>query len=270
MYFIGATRRGGQENEDWLACTSGLVVVLDGATVRTATKCSHGPAWYARKLGAAIIGHAASMSQELAVILADSIRDVAALHETTCDLTHPASPSAAVGIIRVGGDSTQYLILGDVTVVAQVSGEVIAISDDRVSQTALDERREADRYPIGSEEKQAAMQRMKVIELAAKNTPGGYWISGSDPRVVEYAITGTWATAQLDKIAVLTDGAARYVDLFRQADWPSVLASLGSVGPVNLINAVRQLEQDDPEGRRYPRNKRSDDATAAYVELAEG
>ncbi len=43
----------GTPNEDWVAVTSDLVVVLDGATVRTETGCVHGAAWYTGELGAA-------------------------------------------------------------------------------------------------------------------------------------------------------------------------------------------------------------------------
>ncbi len=215
MHFLGLTNPSGGENEDWLACSSDLIVVLDGATVRTETGCSHGPAWFARKLGAAIIGHAASRSRALPDVLSDAIRDVAALHADTCDLSDPAAPSAAAAIVRVEDDTIRYLVLGDVTIVAEVAGEVVAVSDDRVSHTALDHRREADSFLIGTPEKTAAMQRMKKDELAAKNTAGGYWIAGSDPSAPEHAITGEWRTSDVTRLAVMTDGAARLVNLFR-------------------------------------------------------
>jgi len=53
MIFTGATVAGDPAipNEDWTAVTPDLVVMLDGATVRTETGCIHGAAWYARKLG---------------------------------------------------------------------------------------------------------------------------------------------------------------------------------------------------------------------------
>lgn len=265
MFVTGATNPSGL-NEDWMACSSDLVVVLDGATVRTETGCSHGPAWYARKLGAAIIGHAAARSRSLSDVLADAIQDVAVLHVGTCDLADPAAPSAAAAIVRVEGDTIRYLLLGDVTIVADLGSEVVAISDDRVSQTARHERQEADRFPIGTPEKNAAMLRMKEAELAAKNLPGGYWIAGSDPRAVEHAITGEWATKDVKRLAVLTDGAARFVNMFRVGvPWRAVLEILQHNGPERLIEDIRLLEHGDQAGRRYPRNKMSDDATVVYA-----
>ena len=265
MHFLGLTNASGGENEDWLACSSDLIVVLDGATVRTETGCSHGPAWFARKLGAAIISHAASRSRALPDVLSASIRDVAALHADTCDLSDPAAPSAAAAIVRIEDDTIRYLVLGDVTIAADIAGEVVAISDDRVSSTALDQRREADSFLIGTPEKTAAMQRMKKVELAAKNTAGGYWIAGSDPSAPEHAITGEWRTSDVARLAVMTDGAARIVNLFRRADWRGTLDLLKADGPERLISDVRRIENADSDGRRYPRNKKSDDASAVYA-----
>lgn len=265
MFVTGATNPNGL-NEDWMACSSDLVVVLDGATVRTETGCSHGPAWYARKLGAAIISHAASRSHNLRDILAEAIRDVAALHVDTCDLADPAAPSAAAAIVRVEGDTVRYLVLGDVTIVADIGREVVAITDDRVSRTAVQERRAADQFPIGSPEKSAAMLRMKEAELAAKNTTQGYWIAGSDPNAVEHAVTGEWKTKDIRRLAVLTDGAARFVTPFQIArSWKAVLDILEHNGPRRLIEHVRLAEFRDQTGGVYPRNKKSDDATVVYA-----
>src|SRR5437588_9355589 len=40
-----------RDNEDWVTADPDLVIVLDGATARTATGCAHGIAWYARNPG---------------------------------------------------------------------------------------------------------------------------------------------------------------------------------------------------------------------------
>lgn len=137
MYFIGATVAGTADvpNEDWVATTSDLVVMLDGATIRTETGCQHGAAWYTRKLGAAIIAHAAARSTPLRQVLTDSIRDVAALH-SECDLTHPGTPSAAVAIVRLGSEHLHYLVLGDITVVLDIDDDITVISDQRISASA--------------------------------------------------------------------------------------------------------------------------------------
>lgn len=268
MHFTGATLPGSPDvpNEDWSASTSDLIVVLDGATVRTETGCTHGAAWYTRKLGAAIIGNAASRSTPLDQVLADAIRDVAALHPG-CALDHPGTPSAGVAIVRLDGPALRYLVLGDVTVALDTIDGVAVVSDQRISTSAAAERAEVDRHPIGSETKAAALVTMKHAELAARGQE--YWVAAADPSAVQHAITGSAPLGDVHRLAVMTDGAARWVDLFRAGGWGAALGALARTGPEWFIQRlVRPIEQADPLGVRYPRNKVSDDATVVFAELA--
>lgn len=266
MFFTGATVAGtpGRANEDWFGVTGRTLVVLDGATARTDTGCTHGIDWYAAKLGGHIAG--ARSTLPLTEVLADAIAHVASLHPE-CDLTHPGTPSAAVGIVRCERDMLRWCVLGDVTVVLDLGDDQpLVISDDRVSHTAELERREADRWPIGSDEKEHILKNlMKPLELAARNVHGGYWIAATDPEAVAEAVVGEIPAANVRRIAVLTDGAARAIT-FGLTDWAGLLSLLNHHGPDHLIDLVRAAENADPAGIRHPRNKRSDDATAVYAQ----
>ncbi|MER5867634.1 hypothetical protein [Kitasatospora sp. NPDC002040] len=157
-------------------------------------------------------------------------------------------------------------MLGDVTLAIVDADQISIVTDQRVSATARAARDQADRYPIGAPEKQAALLQMKAGELAAKNKDGGYWIATSEPSGVEHALTGTVPVIGVREVAVLTDGAARIVDLFAAADWTGVLNTLrGGDGPAALIRLTRELEDSDPVGERWPRNKKSDDASVVYA-----
>ena len=68
-------------------------------------------------------------------------------------------------------------------------------------------------------------------------------------------------------LAALTDGAGRWVNLFRFGDWLDAFAALRTGGPATLIRRVRAAEQQDRNRRSFPRDKVSDDASAAYAEL---
>jgi hypothetical protein len=55
-----------------------------------------------------------------------------------------------------------------------------------------------------------------------------------------------------------------------QPDDPAkLLALLEESGPDELLRQVRAAEAVDPEGRQWPRTKRSDDATAVFLALDE-
>ncbi|SCE72817.1 Protein phosphatase 2C [Micromonospora purpureochromogenes] len=134
-------------NEDWAMASESLIVVLDGATARTGTGCSHGIAWYSAKLGSALAGLAADRDSELANALMYGIRFTADQHRDTCDLSHPGTPSAATAMLRLKDTALEYLVLGDVTVlidtadgiqvINQPGGYWVAAADPFAAQHAI-------------------------------------------------------------------------------------------------------------------------------------
>ena len=211
----------GRANEDSTATGPDIFVLLDGATARTETGCVHGVSWFAGRLAEGIKERARLGP---AGALAAAISRTADLHRDTCDLSHPGTPSAAVAIIQVTGRIMRYLVLGDVTVVIDSVDGIRVVSDQRVSRTAAAERAAADAIPAGDPEKAAALVRMKHVELAARNVPGGFWVATTDPAAAEHALTGEVPVSAVRQVAVLSDGAARAVE-FGLSDWPDVLDS---------------------------------------------
>jgi hypothetical protein len=241
-----------------------MLAVLDGATVRTATGCIHGLPWYVASLAGSL-----AKNKELAPAeaLAAAIAETAAAHQDTCDLKHPATPSAALAIVQVHGEFLRYLVLGDVTIVMETNDGLRIVSDNRVNATATAEREAADALPAGSPEKAEALVRMKHAELAARNVPGGFWVAAADPSVVSQALTGEIPLKTIRRAVLLTDGAARAVIPFRIYDWPGLLSAVTTGGPKELIEQVRAAEDADASGVRQPRNKIHDDATVAVVQF---
>jgi hypothetical protein len=93
-------------------------------------------------------------------------------------------------------------------------------------------------------------------------------VAAADPRAASQAVTGTLPATSLRRAVLLSDGASRLVDLFELATWEELLALLDETGPEELLRQVRAAEVVDPEGRQWPRTKRSDDATAVYLVLS--
>lgn len=257
----------GRTTEDWHSASDTLIVVLDGATARTDTGCIHGTAWYTQRLGIALTTLAGDLNRGLPDILATAIETVAAEHPD-CDLTHPGTPSAAVGVLRSNGHDLEYILLGDVTIVLDdTTTGATAVVDSRVETTARAERDAADRLPIDAPEKLNVLVRMKHAELAARNTVDGYWVASADPGAAAHAITGSRPASRVRRAAVLTDGAARAVTPFALLDWPGLLDLMEEATPRALLRLVREAEASDPDGGRWPRNKRSDDATAVFAKI---
>jgi hypothetical protein len=108
---------------------------------------------------------------------------------------------------------------------------------------------------------------MKHGELAARNRPGGHWVAATQPEAADHAVTGSVELERLTRVGLLSDGAARLVEMFGVTDWPDFLDRVGAQGTQAVISQVRELEESDPVGRRWPRNKARDDATIVLALL---
>jgi hypothetical protein len=251
-----------RSNEDAIVISVDTVAVLDGATARTDTGCIHGVAWFVRRLAEALIEHSNLTPSDA---LASAISETAERHRGNCDLEHPGTPSAALGIVQARNGVLRYLLLGDVTLAIDTAEGLQVQTDNRVGETALAERAAADVLPDGSPEKDQALMRMKHAELASRNVPGGFWVATADPSVVTHALTGEIPLQNVRRAALLSDGAARAVDPLKLYDWPGLLTVLTTAGPDELIRQIRVAEQADHTGARWPRNKIHDDATAVLI-----
>ncbi|MEV5695828.1 hypothetical protein [Micromonospora globbae] len=254
-------------NEDFTAATTRGVVLLDGAGLSgTVSRCSHGVAWYTRQLGSALLaGLAEGSDQELPAILAEAISRTAALHEDTCHLDEPGTPSATVIMLRRNRDQLEYLVLADsVLVLDQADAAPLVISDDREAQVGRNYRATMDSLTNGTPEHDQARRDYVQALRAHRNKPGGFWVAAADPGVANEAIVGSRPIKDVTAAALLSDGASRLADRFGLTDWPGLLTILHDHGPAELIRRVRAAENSDPYGTRWPRGKTHDDATAAF------
>lgn len=281
MHIATATDPGtpGRPNEDFAATafpaagSGGALVVLDGVTPHPqGTGCGHGVPWYTARLGGALLELSALRPDlTLGQGLAGAIERTARSHAATCDLYHAHTPQATVVAVRWNADEIEYLVLSDSTLlIEEVSGEVRAVVDDRLARLPepVPALRAALRaLPPGAPERAGVLARYVRAVESLRNAEGGFFTAAADPSVARRAVTGRLPRSRIRSVAALTDGAARLVDVFGTHDWPSALALLHTAGPQALIDRVRAAEAADPDGTRFPRGKRHDDATAVLARL---
>ncbi|MFJ7997892.1 hypothetical protein ACIQ7D_12200 [Streptomyces sp. NPDC096310] len=245
-------------NEDWAAVAmpalgeGGALVVLDGVTPPAGDDgCVHGVPWFTARLGGALLELSGSRrDMTLAQVLALSIRRTADAHRDTCELSHARTPQATVVLARWGRDAVEHLVLSDSTLLLESpDGTVRAVLDDRL-----------DRVP------REALRSVAATD-ALRNAEGGFFTAASDPAVAERAVTGRTPAAEVRSLLALTDGATRWVEVFREGGWTDCLALVRKSGPQELIDRVRAAESADPDGTAFRRGKTNDDATVTYVEL---
>lgn len=235
-------------NEDFVITGSSWAVLLDGATAPPGVNsgCIHDVPWFVHSLGAEFARRLTlSPSEPLDDALATAITETRRLHEHTCDISNPDSPSATVVAVRQRDGHLDYLTLADSPLIINTNGAVRAITDDRTAHLA-------DYSPEGIS--------------AARNSPDGFYVASTLPEAAYKAISGSFPITSVSRAALLSDGAARLVERFALADWRQLLDLLSAQGAAELIRRTRQAELAETDTERVGRRgKRHDDATAVLV-----
>jgi hypothetical protein len=266
-------------NEDYASVAlpasglGGAFVLLDGVTPPAGEDgCAHGVPWFTSRLGGALLELSGSRrDMTLTACLAEAIERTADAHRTLCDLSHPRTPQSTVVAVRWNEESVEYLVLSDsVLLVERPDGAVLPVLDHRLDRlpAAVRDLRDAVRtMRRGSAERAAAGARYARAVEALRNTEGGFFTAAADPDLSRRAVTGVSPRTEVRAVAALTDGAARWVDIFRAGGWADCFTLLRTAGTRALIDRVRALERADPERAAFPRGKARDDAAAVFAEL---
>jgi hypothetical protein len=214
-------------NEDFAAVAPGAAVLLDGCTTwppGSQTGCVHGVAWYARTLGGAFL---AAISADPAVPL---------------DLGLAGAITEVRGLHEHTCDLDARATPAATVTAARVTPagvDVLALSDSSVIADYGDGRPPV----VITDDHRAA---------------------GASPDAAGRARTQTLPSDGLRGIALLSDGATRIADRYELTAWPELVAVIREQGPGELIRQVRAADDSDPDCARWPRAKRSDDATVVW------
>ncbi|MFF0888747.1 protein phosphatase 2C domain-containing protein [Streptomyces sp. NPDC003456] len=249
----------GRPNEDFAAVglpasgQGGSVVVLDGVTPpKGGTGCLHSVPWFTARLGGALTELTVSLPDvPLADALSQAIARTAAAHAATCDLSHPRTPQATVVLARWNPAAVEYLVLSDsALLVESPEGVVTPVLDDRLALLP-----------------RSALATDALVDATLRNKEGGFFTAAADPSVAARAVTGTLPRGEVRALAALTDGAGRWVELFREGDWTDCFRLVRKEGPRALLDRVRELERADAARTFLGGSKTHDDATVVYAEL---
>jgi hypothetical protein len=259
-----------RSNEDFVTASPSVVVVLDGLSAPPAlgTGCLHGTPWFVAQLGTQLASTATTARDEpLQELVAEAIGRVANSHADTCDLEHPGTPSSSLAILREHGQGVEYLLLFDSVIVLDGPSGRTVVTDRRVDAIARKEHLATREHPIGSPAHRDRVQGLVAVQRRHRNQAGGYWVAGAKPAAAYQAVTGSRPHHQVSRAALLSDGVSCLVEPYAAVDWTELLDILQQYGPTHAISHVREVEDTDPTGARWPRYKRSDDATVAFCLL---
>ncbi|GDY29510.1 hypothetical protein [Gandjariella thermophila] len=251
--------------EDRVVVLPHAVIVLDGATALRPE--ARGGGWYAGELGRELADRLTERpGADLTETLAEAIAAVAGAHH----LVPGAAPSSTVALLRWDDDVVDGLVLADSPVVVRTASGVDVLTDDRLATL----RRRGGGYRgrlargggFGADHVAALRASARAVgEL--RNTDGGFWVAEADPAAAHRGVRRSWPRAEVRAALVASDGVSCGVDDYQLFGWSEVFRLAGEHGPRAVLDAVRDAERADPDGRRWPRPKRHDDQALVLVDL---
>jgi hypothetical protein len=257
---------GSAFSEDRLGMSGAMAWVLDGASNvakhRVTDDRDSDASWLVRRLDHALRALSVESDLPLTQIVGEAIARTAQQAEDEWLGVPDVPPSAALGVIRSDGRTTEYLVLADISIILQMAdGAIREKTDARVDEFNTQARaRMKELIAAGMTLKQARQEVNPLLAQARSfmNKAGGYWVASLDEHAVDNAITGEEAGVR--ELVLATDGFMRIVEPFGLIAIEDLFVPDCSLG--ELARRVRQAERDDPETRQFARWSVSDDLSA--------
>jgi serine/threonine protein phosphatase PrpC len=174
-------------------------------------------------------------------------------------------------MIAVEGDKLHILFLGDSRVLIETADDAVHNFGTTPSRGAFEARLARKMIAAGKGIGIDAQKQTVVEELRRAreivNTSDGYWLLGADATVSDHL---NMTTLRLDgdaTVLLATDGFYALTEDYKHYGDRELIATSQVVGLATLGRELRAIEDKDPDGVRYPRMKKSDDATALLVKI---
>ena len=184
-------------------------------------------------------------------------------------------PSASGFIIRLEGEELGYLAVGDCTLLVQAPGGAVdryGVAEDEAGDAWLAQHLSEAIAAPSSDATDLRAGLLPVLRQARDrmNLSPGYGVFSITPPPSDYVLSGRISLELGTRILMASDGFMRLVDVFNLFTLDALIHETFDRGVPAMIDILRGTEQSDSTCRRFPRAKRSDDASAllATVGLA--
>jgi len=110
---------------------------------------------------------------------------------------------------------------------------------------------------------------MLIKNRLLRNTSEGYWILGFNESAADNCITGTIDLFEEHEYEILltTDGFYALIDKYKYTNETDIFRLLKDNTLDDLYRKIREIEYSDESGLKYPRLKKSDDASEVYLRV---
>ncbi|HEX4634688.1 MAG TPA: protein phosphatase 2C domain-containing protein [Rhizomicrobium sp.] len=262
-------------NEDAFGHRQGAAMVIDGATM-LGDGLMPGPSdaqWIAQ-FGArrlmAHLGEGVGARKALRAALADTQHSFEALRR------HPPeemwqTPCASMMLAVEGEAGLEFLWFGDCAALVKQDGAAVTVVGETFDKRAA----EADRARRMAKEKNlppaSALSRPEFIDAlrAARNriNSGNNWLFSPDVRAASHVSRRVMKVQPGATILLATDGLLALASDYGAYSVDGLLAAAMEKGLTELGEELRAIESSDAGGDKFPRFKKSDDATALLLRV---
>jgi hypothetical protein len=263
-------------NDDAWGQTSGAAVVLDGATnlCDSLLPGESDAAWLSRFAARRLMAHAqdgASGRDALAHALGEAEKSFTGLRRRAPKHNHE-NPYASM--MFVFGDESGFdaLWYGDCAALVRHADGRFEMVGDALEKRAAEARRVKMLAEAKGLAPAAGVNRPEFLSAlrAARdtvNTEKGGWLFGPNAKAAEYVKAKHIDAAPGTLVLLASDGFLALASDYGVHDAESLIHAAESKGLESLGQQLRAIENEDVEGRKYPRFKTSDDATAVLLRL---
>jgi hypothetical protein len=269
--------RPDKPNEDAMGEGGAVAFVLDGATGLGDTplmRADSDAAWVARTAAAALSSHAPGFAGDLDSLVYKATSEIerAFRSERLRETYEPYEiPWATLAICGVTSGLLNLAFLGDSRLLVREEDGSIhhfgAPLKYRKGEQALAQKMiaEAKGDRLGIESIRASVMPQLRASRAKVNTPEGYWLMGPDPRAAAHVVKSQMRLGSGAMVMLMTDGFYALIEDYKLYDDAGLIKAALGKGLAALGDELREVELNDPMGKKFPRMKTSDDATAMVV-----
>jgi serine/threonine protein phosphatase PrpC len=216
-------------------------------------------------------------TSDLRTLVGDVARDMTVKFEAE-RLRAPSAryeiPWTTLSMIRVADGRLDVAFVGDSRVLVETASDDevhnFGINPSRSAlETKLAEKMLAARngQALGVESIRATVMPDLRRSRDTVNTPQGFWLLGPDAAVGPHISVASLELKGPATVLLATDGFYALVEDYKRYGDRELIATAQTLGLSILGRELRHIEDDDPEGAKYPRMKKSDDATALLVRV---
>jgi len=264
-------------NEDAFAAENNAAVVFDGATSlgEPLMPGASDPAWIAHFGARRLMVHCregCAPKEALRHALADAEKSFKGLRRRPPKEKYEI-PFSSMMFVSATGDGFEALWFGDCAALVLRPGKGVEVVGEAFDKRAAEARRvklmaEAKGLaPVGDITRAAVLPHLRAARNKANTRTGG-WLFSPDPRAADHVDQARIAAPTGSLLLLCTDGFLALASDYGAFDAQGLVEAAQAKGLAALGRQIRDLEEEDADGRRFPRLKKSDDATAVLLKVS--